>query len=99
VHFSEKLAAVLWSTLDELAIRLKLITITGDNAGSNGILCDALLTDMLQRYDNEGEDSPLQPPMRSHVRQSFIRGLAHIGDFVADSDEGSIPRAYCGLRL
>lgn len=78
VHSGENMAALLWSTLQELDIGPKLITITGDNAGNNRTLCDALRAMMLQHYDEEDEDFPLQPLMRFRGHDSCIRCLAHL---------------------
>ena len=64
--------------IHELDIAPKLLTITGDNAGNNGTLCDALYTALLKTYDDEDEIFRIKPLMRYQGRKSFIRCLAHV---------------------
>ncbi|GKZ63712.1 hypothetical protein AnigIFM49718_007038, partial [Aspergillus niger] len=64
--------------LDELDIAPKLLTITGDNAGNNGTLCDSLHDQLLKKYDNDDDCFRIRPLMRFRGRQSFIPCLAHI---------------------
>ncbi|KAJ5752721.1 hypothetical protein N7520_009638 [Penicillium odoratum] len=64
--------------LDELDIAPKLLTITGDNAGNNGTLCDSLHDQLLKKYDNDDDRFRIRPLMRFRGRQSFIPCLAHI---------------------
>jgi len=39
-----------------------LLTITGDNAGNNGTICDALYTALLKAYDDEDDVFRIKPP-------------------------------------
>jgi hypothetical protein len=72
------MADILLTTIQELEIAPKLLTITGDNAGNNGTLCDALYTELLKTYDDEDDEFRIKPLMRFRGRRSFIRCLAHI---------------------
>ncbi|KAJ5863000.1 hypothetical protein N7455_007273 [Penicillium solitum] len=64
--------------LAELDIAPKLLTITGDNAGNNGTLCDSLHNQLLKKYDNDDDRFRIRPLMRFRGRPSFIPCLAHI---------------------
>lgn len=77
-HSGENLADVVLNMLDELDIAPKLLTITGDNAGNNGTLCDSLHDQLLKKYDNDDDCFRIRPLMRFRGRQSFIPCLAHI---------------------
>ncbi|KAJ5544026.1 hypothetical protein N7494_005305 [Penicillium frequentans] len=77
-HSGENLAEVVLKMLDELDIAPKLLTITGDNAGNNGTLCDSLHDQLLKKYDNDDDRFRIRPLMRFRGRQSFIPCLAHI---------------------
>jgi len=77
-HSGENMAHILLTMLEELEIVPKLLTITGDNAGNNGTLCDALHADLLKTYDDEDDQFRMKPLMRFHGRKSYIRCLAHI---------------------
>jgi hypothetical protein len=72
-HTGENLAEILILMLKELEIVPKLLTITGDNAGNNGTLCDCLHTELLKTYDDDANDQfRMKPLMRFHGRRSFI---------------------------
>jgi hypothetical protein len=77
-HSGENLAEVVLKMLDELDIAPKLLTITGDNAGNNGTLCDSLHDQLLKKYDNDDDRFRIRPLMRFRGRQSFIPCLAHV---------------------
>jgi len=77
-HSGENLADSLLTMIHELDIAPKLLTITGDNAGNNGTLCDALYTELRKTYDDEDDAFRIKPLMRFHGRKSFIRCLAHV---------------------
>lgn len=77
-HSGENLAEVVLKMLDELDIAPKLLTITGDNAGNNGTLCDSLHGQLLKKYDNDDDRFRIRPLMRFRGRPSFIPCLAHI---------------------
>lgn len=77
-HSGENMAAVVLAMLHELNIAPKLLTITGDNAGNNGTMCDTLYAELSKVYDDEDGDFRLRPLMRFHGRASFIRCLTHI---------------------
>jgi len=77
-HSGENMADILLTMLEELEIAPKLLTITGDNAGNNGTLCDALHADLLKTYGDEDDQFRMKPLMRFHGRKSYIRCLAHI---------------------
>ena len=71
-HSGENLAEIVLTMLDELVIASKLVTITGDNAGNNATLCEALQTELLKTYDDEDDPFRMKPLMRFRGRQSFI---------------------------
>jgi hypothetical protein len=77
-HSGENLAEVVLKMLAELDIVPKLLTITGDNAGNNGTLCDSLHDQLLKKYDNDDDRFRIRPLMRFRGRPSFILCLAHI---------------------
>lgn len=77
-HSGENLAEVVLKMLAELDIAPKLLTITGDNAGNNGTLCDSLHDQLLKKYDNDDDRFCIRPLMRFRGRPSFIPCLAHI---------------------
>ena len=81
-HSGQNLADCLLPMIHELEIAPKLLTITGDNAGNNGTLCDLLHTELLKDYEDEDEPLHLKPLMQFHGRRSFIRCLAHIINLV-----------------
>jgi hypothetical protein len=56
----------------------ELLTITGDNAGNNGTMCNTLYAELSKVYDDEDGNFRLRPLMRFHGCASFIRCLAHI---------------------
>jgi hypothetical protein len=64
--------------LGELEIAPKLLTITGDNAGNNGTLCEALQSELLKTYDDKDDPFRMKPLMRFRGRESFIPCLAHV---------------------
>lgn len=77
-HSGENLAEIVLKMLEELDIAPKLLTITGDNAGNNGTLCDSLHDELLKKYDNDDDRFRIRPLMRFRGRQSFIPCLAHV---------------------
>jgi hypothetical protein len=77
-HSGQNLADCLLTVIQELDIAPKVLTITGDNAGNNGTLCDILYTELLKEYEDEDDALCLKPPMRFHGKRSFIRCLAHV---------------------
>ncbi|KAJ5848339.1 hypothetical protein N7455_012296 [Penicillium solitum] len=77
-HSGENLAEVVLKMLAELDIAPKLLTITGDNAGNNGTLCDSLHDQLLKKYDNDDDRFRIRPLMRFRGRPSFIPCLAYI---------------------
>ena len=77
-HSGENLAESLLTTIQELDIAPKLLTITGDNASNNGTLCDVLYAELRKAYDDEDDIFRMKPLMRFHGRKSFIRCLAHV---------------------
>jgi predicted ABC-class ATPase len=46
-------ATVVQDLLKELGIEQKLLAITGDNAGNNGTLCDALYKSLSESYSDD----------------------------------------------
>lgn len=101
-HSGENMAAVVLAMLHELEIAPKLLTITGDNAGNNGTMCDALYAELSKTYDDEDSEFRLRPLMRFHGRTSFIRCLAHIinlicKDILAHFGAGSMKEAKVAL--
>jgi hypothetical protein len=77
-HSGENLAEIVLTMLDELEIAPKLLTITGDNAGNNGTLCEALQSELLKTYDDKDDPFRMKPLMRFRGRESFIPCLAHV---------------------
>ena len=101
-HSGENLAEIVLAMLDELEIASKLLTITGDNAGNNGTLCEALQTELLKTYDDEDDPFRMKPLMRFRGRQSFIPCLAHVINLIckqilASLKSGSIREAKATL--
>ncbi|KAK5202462.1 hypothetical protein LTR41_011791 [Exophiala xenobiotica] len=72
------MAAVVLAMLHELDLAPKLLTITGDNAGNNGTLCDMLYAELSNVYDDEDKDFRLRSLVRFHGRASFVRCLEHV---------------------
>jgi hypothetical protein len=63
--------------LEELKIKHKLFAITGDNAGNNSTLCQALYNSLKHKFDdNFSLIGRLR--MRFHGKSSWIRCLAHV---------------------
>ncbi|KAH8589123.1 ribonuclease H-like domain-containing protein, partial [Bisporella sp. PMI_857] len=76
-HTGEVLAEAVEKILEELKIKHKLFAITGDNAGNNSTLCQALYISLKRKYDDRV--SPIgRPQMRFHGKQSWVRCLAHV---------------------
>jgi hAT family C-terminal dimerisation region/Domain of unknown function (DUF4413) len=102
VHSGENLSEVLVMMLEELGIASKLLTITGDNAGNNGTLCEFLQTSLLKKYDDEDHEFRMKPLMRFHGRGSFIPCLAHVinlvcKEFLSSLKAGSVKEAKAML--
>ena len=76
-HTGEVLAKAVEKTLEELKIKHKLFAITGDNAGNNGTLCQALYDNLKRQYD-DGFSPIGRSRMRFHGKQSWVRCLAHV---------------------
>ena len=51
-HTDENMAEIVVNLLEKLAISIKLITITGDNAGNNDTLADEILHDLQEIYSS-----------------------------------------------
>jgi len=101
-HSGENLAEVLVAMLEELGIAQKLLTLTGDNAGNNGTLCDSLHEALLKKYDDEDHEFRMKPLMRFRGRKSFIPCLAHVinlvcKDFLSSLKAGSVKEAKAML--
>jgi hAT family C-terminal dimerisation region len=64
--------------LTELKLKQKLFTITGDNAGNNGTLCDTLFKSLVKQFDDTHNPLSLKPQMRFHGKESWIRCFAHV---------------------
>ena len=77
-HSGENLTEILVTMLEDLQIGPKLLTITGDNAGNNGTLCDHLHSELRKKYDDEDDQFRMKPLMRFRGRNSFIPCLAHV---------------------
>jgi hAT family C-terminal dimerisation region/Domain of unknown function (DUF4413) len=98
IHSGENLSEVLVVMLEELEIAAKLLTITGDNAGNNGTLCEFLQTALLKEYDDEDHEFRMKPLMRFRGRGSFIPCLAHVinlvcKEFLSSLKAGSVKEA------
>ena len=78
----ENMPEIVHTLLQELEVAPKLLTITGDNASNNGTLCDTLYAELHKGYDDEDSAFRMQPLMRFHGRQSFIRCLPHVINLV-----------------
>jgi hypothetical protein len=82
-HTGEQLAEVVENLLQELKLEHKLFSITGDNAGNNGTLCQSLFDSLRKKYNDKF--SPIaKPHIRFHFRRSWIRCLAHIVSLICD---------------
>ena len=82
-HTGDTLAQIVQKTLDELNLNPKLFAVTGDNAGNNGTLCEALYKSLKLKYDDRV--SPIgKPQMRFHGRPSWVRCLAHVVALICD---------------
>jgi hypothetical protein len=68
--------------LVELELEDKLFSITGDNAGNNGTLCDSVYDRLRENYEDIIQG--VQPRMRFHGRESWIRCLAHVINLICD---------------
>ncbi len=69
--------------MEEFELKPKLFAITGDNAGNNGTLGNALYNTLKLKFDDKV--SPIgKPIMRFHGRPSWVRCLAHIVALVCD---------------
>jgi hypothetical protein len=96
-HTGEVLAEAVLKVLKELKIKHKLFAITGDNAGNNSTLCQALYDSLKHEFDDKF--SPIgRPRMRFHGKSSWIRCLAHIialicKDVLSDVKAGSAKEA------
>jgi hypothetical protein len=96
-HTGEVLAEAVLKVLNELKIKHKLFSITGDNAGNNGTLCQSLYNSLRLEFDDKL--SPIgRPRMRFHGKPSWIRCLAHVvalicKDVLADVKAGSAKEA------
>jgi len=95
-HSGEQLADVVEKLLGELMLKHKLFSITGDNAGNNGTMCDSLFDRLKDQYDDK--PSLVRPRMRFHGRDSFVRCLAHVinlicSDVLRDLKDGTAKEA------
>ena len=77
-HTGEALAIVVEKLLTELKLKAKLFTITGDNAGNNGTLCDALFQSLVKDFVDYNPQFSVKPRMRFHGKRSWIRCFAHV---------------------
>jgi len=101
-HSSKNMAFSVMNLLQELDITPKLLTITGDNAGNNGTMCDTLHAELSQLYDDEDSEFRLRPLMRFRSRPSFIRCPAHVinlicKDILSHFGAGSVREAKATL--
>ena len=76
-HTGEVLVEAVLKVLEELKIKHKLFAITGDNAGNNGTLCQALYSALKLEFDDMFSLIG-RPRMRFHGKSSWIRCLTHI---------------------
>lgn len=101
-HSGENMTFAVVNLLQELDIAPKILTITGDNAGNNGTMCDTLHVALSKLYDDEDTEFRLRHLMRFHGRSSFIRCLAHIinlicKDILSHFSAGSVREAKATL--
>lgn len=78
-HSGETLASYVFATLQEFGLCEKLLTITGDNASNNPMLCHLLLQRLLEEHDDYL--APVQTmgqTIRFQGSKSMIRCFAHI---------------------
>ena len=97
-HTGEALAIVVEKLLTELKLKQKLFTITGDNAGNNGTLCNTLFKSLVKQFDDTHDPFSLKPQMRFHGKESWIRCFAHVialicGDVLNDLKAGTAKAA------
>jgi hypothetical protein len=95
-HSGENLAETLLVMLHELEIAPKLLTITAENAGNNGTLCDFLQTELLRTYDDADDQFRMKPLMRFRGRKSFIPCLAHIINLICKDVLASLKAGSAG---
>lgn len=76
-HSGEMTAEAVLKMLEERNIAPKRLTITGNNAGNNGALCDSL-HDEFMKYDNDNYRVRIRPLLRFCGRQDFIPNLDQI---------------------
>src|SRR6266536_6153168 len=76
-HTREVLAEAVLKVLEEIKIKYKLFAITGDNAGNNGTLYQALYSALKLEFDDMFSLIG-RLRIRFHGNSSWIRCLAHI---------------------
>jgi hypothetical protein len=69
-HTGEALAIIVKKLLTELKLKQKLFTITGDNAGNNGTLCEALFNSLVGQFDDKNDPFSTKDRMRFHGKDS-----------------------------
>jgi hypothetical protein len=77
-HSGENLATAVETTLIELGLEHKLITITGDNASNNETMASELFYSLSNRLQVLGKDSTKDMAPLYQGLDSYIRCLAHI---------------------
>lgn len=82
-HTGEALAVLVEKTLEDFELKPKLFAITGDNAGNNGTLCEALYQVLKLKFDDKVSLIG-KPIMRFHGRPSWVRCLAHVVALICD---------------
>lgn len=92
----EALALVVERLLVEFNLQGKLFTITGDNAGNNRTLCNALFQSLCKEYSNVASLS--KKPIHFHGKASWIRCFAHVislicGDVLGEVKAGTAKEA------
>jgi len=97
-HTGEALAIIVKKLLTELKLKQKLFTITGDNAGNNGTLCEVLFNSLVGQFDDKSDPFSTKDRMRFHGKDSWIRCFAHVialicGDVLTDLKAGTTKAA------
>ena len=86
-HSGENLAAAVETTLEELDLELKLITITGDNASNNETLASELFHNLSRKFNIQEDNASgnNNSVLLYHGLDSYIYCLAYILNLIVKS--------------
>ena len=77
-HFGENLAFYTFLILNSFKLKLKLFSITRDNASNNSTLCRYLYKKLKHEFDDEDKPNWTKLLMHFHGEDSYIRCLAYV---------------------